>query len=247
MEHECVYSKIDDKSITKIIILLHIIFNKIKNIKDKLTKNKSKICIQKNFYILIKIFDLDFYISRLKGLKSFSNLIFNMENINIKISSEVIYEVFNLSNNSIDQQKIILNVLSNDLLYNSHYMYHLIQFIIKKKTFFYDRGFFMLLCNIIIKIFNLNQNNKNIIDIVIYNKQLDLSDIHKENKDSQKKKYLNFIFLKHASVLFLLFIFRNINIYEHFDNVLDTLKLLFYIIMEIKNPYSFLFFVKHTR
>ncbi|SBT71665.1 conserved Plasmodium protein, unknown function [Plasmodium malariae] len=242
---ECVYLKLDDKYITKLIILLYIIFNKIKNVRDNLAKTEDKICINKNCYILAKAFDLHFYIERIKGLKSFEGLDLSKESINIKISSEMIYEVFKLSDDNIDQHKIILELLSDDMLYNTNCIYFLIQYIIKRQTFFYDKRFCLFLCNVIIKILNLNQNEDNLMKILIYNQDLELNDIHQETIGKNRNK-VRHAFLEHVSTIFILFIFKNINIYEDFNNTIETCKMILYILMELKKAHSFLFFIKHT-
>ncbi|SBS86249.1 conserved Plasmodium protein, unknown function [Plasmodium malariae] len=194
---ECVYLKLDDKYITKLIILLYIIFNKIKNVRDNLAKTEDKICINKNCYILAKAFDLHFYIERIKGLKSFEGLDLSKESINIKISSEMIYEVFKLSDDNMDQHKIILELLSDDMLYNTNCIYFLIQYIIKRQTFFYDKRFCLFLCNVIIKILNLNQNEDNLMKILIYNQDLELNDIHQETIGKNRNK-VRHAFLEHV-------------------------------------------------
>ncbi|WBY59425.1 hypothetical protein Py17XNL_001205245 [Plasmodium yoelii yoelii] len=244
-KNEEVYTKIEEKTMTELIILLYIIFKKTKNTRINLPKEKDHICIYKNFYISIDIFDLHFYLTRLRSFKKFEDINFDKESMNIQLSSETIYQVFKLFDKNINHQKIILDMLSDDILYNPYYVYYLIKYIIKKQNFFYDSNFSLFLCNIIIKILNINQNEQNIIKILLYNEKLELNDIHQETMKKNKKK-VRHVFLEYLSTIFLLFIFKNINIYESFDNIIDTCKIIYYLLSEIKNPYSFLYFVKQT-
>ncbi|CAD2099076.1 conserved Plasmodium protein, unknown function [Plasmodium vinckei lentum] len=244
-KNEEVYTKIEEKSMTQLIILLYIIFKKTKHIRINLPKGKDHMCIYKNFDISIDIFDLHFYLTRLKSFKKFEGVNFDKESLNIQLSSEIIYEVFKLFDENINQQKIILDMLSDDILYNPYYVYYLIKYIIKKQTFFYDSNLSLFLCNIIIKILNMNQNEKNIMKVLLHNENLELNDIHQETIKKNKNK-VRHVFLEHSCTIFLLFIFKNINIYESFDNIIDTCKIIYYLLSEIKNPYSFLYFVKRT-
>ncbi|CRH00453.1 conserved Plasmodium protein, unknown function [Plasmodium relictum] len=245
ISNECVYLRLDEINIIYLIILLFIIFKKTNNIREIMTKQKDTICIDKNCYISLDIFDVHFYINRIKKLKYFESLGFNKEKINIKISSNIIYEIFKLSDDNINHQKLILELLSDELLYNTKFVYFLIQYIIKRQTFFYDKNFCLFLSNVIVKILNLNQRKKNLMKIIIYNESLDLYDIYQETKKKNKNK-IKQVFLEYVSIIFLLFIFKNINIYENFSNTIESCKILLHILIQIKNPYSFLFFIKHT-
>ncbi|SOS77140.1 conserved Plasmodium protein, unknown function, putative [Plasmodium sp. gorilla clade G1] len=242
---ECVHQRMEEKNIIYLIILLYIIFNKTSNIRKNIMKKKDRICISKNCYISVEIFDLQFYIDRIKKQKRFENLDLSNDLLNIKISSEIIYEVFKFSDDNINQQKLILELLSDEVLYNTYYAYFLIQYIIKKQTFFFDNNFCLFLCNIIIKIFNLDQNEENLLKIVIHEKSLELKDIQSENYKKNKNK-VKHSFLEYASTMFLLYIFKNINIYETFENIIKTCQMIYHLLIEIRNPYSFLFFIKYT-
>lgn len=191
------------------------------------------------------IYLFPFYLFRLKSFKKFEGINFDKESLNIQLSSEIMYEVFKLFGKNINQQKIILDMVSEDILYNPYYVYYLIKYIIKKQNFFYDPNLSLFLCNIIIKILNINQNEKNIMKILLYNEKLELNDIHQETMKKNKNK-VRHVFLEYSCTIFLLFIFKNINIYEPFDNIIDTCKIIYYLLSEIKNPYSFLYFVKQT-
>lgn len=198
-------------------------------------------------YDIINEIHLLFILSyRIKKQKRFENLDLSNDLLNIKISSEIIYEVFKFSDDNINQQKLILELLSDEVLYNTYYAYFLIQYIIKKQTFFFDNNFCLFLCNIIIKIFNLDQNEENLLKIVIHEKSLELKDIQSENYKKNKNK-VKHSFLEYASTMFLLYIFKNINIYETFENIIKTCQMTYHLLIEIRNPYSFLFFIKYTR
>ncbi|GAW81346.1 hypothetical protein, conserved [Plasmodium gonderi] len=243
--NECTFTRLDANHIIQLVILLHISFNKIRNVRNNFSKGKDKICLNKNFYLPIDVLDIHFYVSRIKKIKNFEHLDMNKEQININIGSEILYKIFKLSDDNLNQQIIILQILSDELLYNSNYVYFLIQYIIKRQTFFYDKSFSIFLCKIIIKILNLNQNKKNIIKRVFYNEDLELYDIYQENKEKNKNQ-IKHVFLEHVCTIFLLFIFKNLNIYETFNNVIETCKIILYLLIEVKNPYSFLFFVKQA-
>ncbi|ANQ08512.1 Uncharacterized protein PCOAH_00029510 [Plasmodium coatneyi] len=245
LSSECAYATLDERHITQLVILLYIIFNKVKDVKENLTKGKDKICLNRNFYIPVDVLDIHFYITRIKRIKNFEHLDMSQEQINISIGSEILYKIFTLSDDNINQKTAILQILPDEFLYNSHYVYFLIQYIIKRQTFFYDQSFSIFLCKIMIKLFNLNQNKRNIIKVVLYNEELALYDIHQESRDKNVKQ-VKHVFLEHACTIFLLFIFRNVNIYETFGNVVGTCKLVLHLLTEVKNPYSFLFFVKRT-
>ncbi|KJP87529.1 hypothetical protein AK88_02833 [Plasmodium fragile] len=246
LSSECAYERLDEKYITQLVILLYIIFNKIKDVRDNLTKGKDKICLHSNFYLPVDVLDIHFYITRIKRIKNFEQLDMSQEQININVGSEILYKIFNLSDDNINQKTAILQILPDEFLYNSHYMYFLIQYIIKRQTFFYDQSFSIFLCKIMIKLFNLNQNKKNITKVVLYNEELDLYDVHQESKDKNSKQ-VKHVFLEYACTICLLFIFKNVNIYETFSNVVETCKVVLHLLTEVNNPYSFLFFVKHTR
>ncbi|CAA9988624.1 conserved Plasmodium protein, unknown function [Plasmodium knowlesi strain H] len=245
LNSECAYGKLDEKHITQLIILLYIIFNKVKDVRENLIKGKDKICLNRNFYLPVDVLDIHFYINRIKKIKNFEQLDMSQEQININVGSEILYKIFTLSDDNLNQKTSILQILPDDFLYNSHYVYFLIQYIIKRQTFFYDKSLSIFLCKIMIKLFNLNQNKKNIIKVVLYNEELALYDIHQESRDKYTKQ-VKHVFLEYACTIFLLFIFRSVNIYETFGNVVETCKVVLHLLTEVKNPYSFLFFVKRT-
>ncbi|GAB66857.1 hypothetical protein PCYB_102070 [Plasmodium cynomolgi strain B] len=245
LSSECAYERLDEKHITQLVILLYIIFNKVKNVRENLTKGKDKICLNRNFYLPVDVLDIHFYITRIKKIKNFEQLDMSQEQININVGSEILYKIFSLSDDNINQKTAILQILPDEFLYNSHYVYFLIQYIIKRQTFFYDQSFSIFLCKIMIKLFNLNQNKKNITKVVLYNEELALYDVHQERRDKNAKQ-VKHVFLEYACTIFLLFIFKNVNIYEPFSNVVETCKVVLHLLTEVKNPYSFLFFIKRT-
>ncbi|KMZ80161.1 hypothetical protein PVIIG_01941 [Plasmodium vivax India VII] len=245
LSSECAYGRLDEKHITQLVILLYIIFNKVKDVRENLAKGKDQICLNKNFYLPVEVLDIHFYVTRIKRIKNFERLDMSQEQININIGSEILYKIFSLSEDTLNQKTAILQILPDEFLYNSHYMYFLIQYIIKRQTFFYDQSFSIFLCKIMIKLFNLSQNKKNITKVVFYNEELALYDVHQESRDKNAKQ-VKHVFLEYACTIFLLFIFKNVNIYETFSNVVQTCKVVLHLLTEMKNPYSFLFFVKRT-
>ncbi|SBS84345.1 conserved Plasmodium protein, unknown function [Plasmodium ovale curtisi] len=242
---ESLYRHLEEKQVTQLIVLLHIIFNKIRYIRESLSGKKDKICIHKNLYIPVEVFNVHFYITRVRGTTTLEDKHLMEELPKVKISPEILYEVFELSGENTYQQKIIFGLLSDEMLYKTNYVYFLIQYAVKRQTFFYNKSFSLFLCNVIIKLFNLPNNKKNILKVLLYGEVLQLNDIYDENKGKNKNK-VRHTFIEYSCTLFLLFIFLNLNIYEQFSSVVEACKMVLHVLTEIKDPFSFLFFAQRT-